>query len=229
MINLFCGYDRREALGFHVFADSVIAHASKPVSIRALSDRGMPVGSNAFTFSRFLVPWLSGYLGHAIFCDASDMLCLDDIVDLDALFDDRFAVQVVKRPDYRTRHPIKYVGTSMQCPNRDYARKNWASVMLINCAHDYWRALTPDALEHCAGLSLLQFGGLRLVDDDKRGLLREVGELPGEWNRIVDEGDPVDGAKLMHWTAGIPAFPHYRESPGAAQWHAQRAGMSEVA
>jgi hypothetical protein len=141
VINLFCGWDKREADGFHVFTHSVITRATQPVSIVPIAGMGMQQGSNAFTLSRFMVPWLMGYQGHAIFCDASDMLMLGDIADLDALFDDRYAVQVVKHPDYRTKHKTKYRGTDMECPNMDYNRKNWASVMLMNCEHPAWQNL----------------------------------------------------------------------------------------
>src|SRR3954469_13268172 len=34
-----------------------------------------------FTRSRFLVPWLCGYQGHAIFVD-NDVVCLDDVAKL---------------------------------------------------------------------------------------------------------------------------------------------------
>lgn len=227
MITLFCGHDQREALGHHVFVESVLERASTVVSIHALTSRGMPTGSNAFTFSRFLVPWLMGFKGHAIFCDAADMVMLGDIAELDAMFDPSYAVQVVKRPDYKTKHPIKYFGTAMQCPNRDYARKNWASVMLMNCEHPYWRPLDPQTLSSVAGLSLLQFGGLQLEDrGDKKA---EVGSLPREWNVILDEGDSAEGAKLLHWTAGIPAFPHYANAPCSDIWNAERNRMVEVA
>ncbi len=220
MIRLFCGFDQRESIGFHVFVASVLEHASQPVAIHALDSKGLPQGSNAFTFSRFLVPWLCDFQGHAIFADASDMLMQGDIAELNALYDDRYAVQVVQHANYKTRHPFKYVGTTMQCPNRDYSRKNWASMMLINCEHPYWRSLDHKTLNSVSGLSLLQFGGL------KDG---EIGSLPDEWNRIVDEGHPVDGAKVLHWTAGIPEFPHYAAAPGANLWFTARNLMSFAA
>lgn len=218
VIRLFAGHDPREAVGFHVFTASVVARASAFVAITALDSRGLPQGSNAFTYSRFLVPYLCEFSGHAIFMDGADMLCQADIAELDALFDPRFAVQVVQHAPYKTRHPIKYIGTEMQCPNLDYARKNWASVMLFNCAHPAWAVLTPEYLER-ASVQLLRFD--RVADD-------LIGALPNEWNRLVDEGHPVEGAKLLHWTAGVPAFKHYAAAPGAALWHAERAAMLEV-
>lgn len=212
MIFLFCGFDEREGIGFHVFVRSVIARASKPVAIIPLSSMGLPQGSNTFTMSRFMVPDLMNYQGHAIFADASDMLCLGDVAELDAMFDPKYAVQVVKHPSYKTRHRVKYRGTSMECPNTNYDRKNWASIQIFNCAHPAWQnAGTPLSI-----LDALQFKFL--ADED-------IGEISSEWNRIVDEGQPIEGAKLLHYTAGIPGFAAYKETPGAKFWHRERKAM----
>lgn len=221
MIHLFCGYDPREAIGFHVFVSSVLKHATQPVAIYPLAAEGLPQGSNCFTLSRFLVPYLMNYQGRAIFCDASDMLMLDDIAKLDALFDPRCAVQVVKHEAYKTKHPIKYLGTSMECPNMNYEKKNWASVMLINCEYQVLRPLwAPARLAELKPLGFLNFEGF---------LPDEVGRLPARWNRLVDEGHPEEGAGILHWTAGLPAFAKYQNTPGAEHWHRQRAAMMETA
>lgn len=207
MIQLFCGYDPREAVGYHTFCHSVVKRATAPVNFTPLSSMGLPQGSNTFTLSRFLVPYLMGFQGHAIFCDASDMLMLADIAELDALYDPTFAVQVVKH-EYQTRHKMKYMGTEMQCPNRDYSRKNWASVMLINCAHEDWRTATPESIASTPALEWLQFKNIA-----------DVGAIPAEWNCLVDEGQDSTNAKLLHWTAGIPCFPMYANAPRAEDWN----------
>jgi hypothetical protein len=212
MLHLACGYDRREHIGWEAFIASVRRRASVPVHFERIDSRTMQQGTNEFTVSRFLVPWLCHFKGRAIFCDASDQIMLADVAELDALFDPRYAVQVVKH-EYATRHPRKYVGTPMEAENLDYARKNWASVMLMNCEHPAWSRLTPGVIRDMRMLDLLQF---RFIDDDA------IGELPNEWNRLVDEGQPVEGAKICHWTAGIPAFHHYRHAPGADLWRAEQ-------
>ena len=209
MINLFCGYDPREHEGWETFVASVRRRTASPINFRRMGAMDMPEGTNEFTYSRFLAPYFCDFKGHAIFCDAADMIMLADVADLDALFDPRFAVQCVKHHDYKTRHPIKYQMTDMQCPNRDYSRKNWASVMLMNCEHPYWKTLTPQSMQGAHGVSLLQFAALKP---------EEIGALPDCWNRIVDEGQPVEGAKILHWTAGVPLFEHYRNAPGADLW-----------
>lgn len=209
MIRLFCGYDEREAAGFHTFVHSVLARASVPVSITALASMGLPQGSNSFTVSRFLVPFLMGYQGHAIFCDASDMLMLGDVAELDALFDPAYAVQVVKHGDYTSQHVRKYVGTPMECEQSNYPRKNWASLAIFNCEHAGCIPLEPNILAEARTLQLLQ---LDFLADD------EIGALPSEWNVLVDEGQADAGAKLLHWTAGIPRFKHYANARRSRDW-----------
>lgn len=217
MIRLFCGFDEREAVGFHVFIASVIRHASLPVCITPLHAQGLPQGSNTFTLSRFLVPYFMDFEGRAIYMDGADMLLQDDVAKLDSLFDDRFALQVVRHPTYATKHKIKYRGTDMECPNVDYPRKNWASVMLINCEHPVWPGFSnPARLAGAKIWDVLTFTGV--PDPD-------IGGLPDRWNRLVDEGQPVDNAAVCHWTAGIPGFKHYQDAPGADLWHGQRAAM----
>lgn len=215
MINLYLGYDVREDIGYQVFIASMREHSSGSTCCRRLDACGLPEGSNSFTFSRFLVPWLQGFKGHAIFADASDMLMLQDIAELDGLFDAQYAVQCVRHA-YKTRNPIKYIGTDMQCHNRDYQRKNWASLMIVNCEHPSWAHVTPEWVEAMseAPSTLL---ALKWIHDN------DIGYLPPDWNVLVDEGQEItETSCLLHWTAGIPAFKHYAKAPGAAVWHRQR-------
>lgn len=217
MIRLFGGYDQREAPGYHTFCASVIARASQPVSITPLSSLGLPEGSNTFTRSRFLVPWLCGFQGHAIFADASDMLMLADVAELDAMFDDGFAVQVVKHPDYESAHARKYIGTEMECEQSNYIRKNWASLMIFNCAHPAWQGSDPEEIAMFSAMELLQFQFV---------MNHDIGALPAEWNVLIDEGQPREGAKLLHWTAGLPTFRHYRNARASADWFAEFNAMA---
>jgi len=210
MIRLFCGYDEREAVGFHVFVSSVIRRASEPVSFTPISEVQTD-GSNAFTYARYKVAEMCGFQGWAIFADACDMLCLADIAELWDMQDERFAVQLVKN-SYNTRNPIKYLGTTMQCPNVDYPRKNWSSLMLINCAAPEWKLCETGMKAHL-------FTGF----PDER-----VGELPSQWNCLVDERQSSDGAKLLHWTAGIPGFDLYKTAERAADWHAEHDSMRKA-
>lgn len=209
MLTIFCGFDDRESIGYHVFCASVLHRSSIPVAFVPLRSCTAHQGTNQFTVSRFLVPYLMGYKGRAIFADAADMICLGDVAELEKILSDMNGAVGVVQHDYKTRHKVKYVGTDMQSPNVDYERKNWASLMLIDCEHPAWRAVTPSMVDSCTMLELLQF--LFMTND-------EIKSIPSEWNSLVDEGQPIEGAKLLHWTAGIPGFEYYVDAPGAGLW-----------
>lgn len=83
-IRVFIGYDPRQPVAVQVVAHSVFTRASVPVAITPLKLATLPMtrrGLTEFTYSRFLVPYLSGYRGLSIFLDA-DMLCLGDVKEL---------------------------------------------------------------------------------------------------------------------------------------------------
>ncbi len=211
MIRLFIGYDTREALAFHTFASSVIEHASVPVSIIALTQIALGAqqrdGSNAFTYSRFLVPELCDFDGWAIFADG-DMVMERDIAELWASRDDQHAVQVVKH-EYRTRHAIKYIGSTLECPNANYPAKNWSSVILWNCKHPSNRVLTQDYVNAMTGAHLHRFSWLKS---------EEIGSLFPSWNQLIGEDPPGDAA-LRHFTCGVPGIKHYADDYASWKWH----------
>ena len=212
-IPLYIGFDDREAFAYSVFCQSVIERASEPVEINPLASNmlggfdGQRDGTNAFIYSRFLIPALRDFSGWAIFADG-DMLCQADIAELWALRDDRYAVQVAQH-DYKTKSKIKYIGTNMESPNSDYPRKNWSSLILWNCSHPANRALTLDRVSKEPGSWLHRFSWL---SDEL------IGELPKDWNWLVNEYEANHDAKLLHYTLGVPAIPHYAEKDHAQEW-----------
>jgi len=97
---IFIGFDSKEVVAYHVLAQSIIEHASTPVAfspivlshLQGLFTRERnALQSTEFSFSRFMVPYLSGYEGWSLFVDC-DMLARADIAELWALRDERFAV-----------------------------------------------------------------------------------------------------------------------------------------
>ena len=224
-IPIYVGYDPREAVAYHVFCQSVIEKSSVPVAFfplyNGLIDNfdGQQDGTNAFIYSRYLVPELMHYNGWALFFDG-DMVCNVDIAELWALRDVHIgkAVAVVKH-DYKTREHRKYVGTSLESDNIDYPRKNWSSVVLWNCGHFANQALTRDSVATLGGEYLHRFGWL----DD--GL---IAELPHDWNSLVRE-DPPGCAYLNHFTLGVPGIKHYANDPASWRWHSALLGALRCA
>jgi hypothetical protein len=221
MINVFIGYDPREAVAFSVLAHSIEASASEPVSItplrlsqlkKVLTRERHPLQSTDFSFSRFLVPYLSGYSGWSVFMDC-DMLMRDDIANLWRLREERCAVMVVKH-DHVPKETVKFLGE----PQSKYEKKNWSSVMLFN--NGRCRALTPEYVNTASGLELHQF---KWLTDD--GL---IGALPDRWNHLVGYNAPRRDAALVHYTQGGPYFPGYAQCEYADEWRQQRDAMLEV-
>jgi hypothetical protein len=168
---------------------------------------GQQDGTNAFIFSRYLIPYLQGYNGCAIFCDG-DMHVDADIYELWELRDKTKAVQVVKH-NYDTKNHRKYIGTPIENDNIDYPRKNWSSVMIFNCGHPSNLILTPEYVSEAGGSILHRFQWLR---DE------EIGSLPPEWNHLVGEYEPSP-AKLYHHTLGSPGFSYYAECESSRSWN----------
>lgn len=216
MINLYVGHDPRESVGSFVFLSSMLRQTSVPVHVtylhkpmlRRVFGGDIADGTNAFTLSRFLIPFMQDWRGTAIFCDGADMLLREDIACLEVWRDPYTAVQVIKH-SYKTNAPRKYIGTAMEADNEDYERKNWASVMLINCSHFAWRKMTPSYLRSASKLDTLNFSWM---PDEW------IGEIPSYWNWLVDEYGPNPTARLLHWTQGVPGFPAYKDAHHADEW-----------
>jgi lipopolysaccharide biosynthesis glycosyltransferase len=215
MINIYIGYDPDEIAAYHVLANSIIRQASQPVAIIPVATHLVPIDrphhpkqSNTFAFSRFLVPHLQGFRGWAIWMDA-DMLCRADIAQLWAWRDPDKAIQVVKK-DYWPEDGKKFLGR----PQSSYPaladgtnRTLCSAMMLMNCAA--CKELTPEYVNRAEGLDLHQF---KWVNDHR------IGELPPEWQHVVEVDPPREDAKLVHFSLGGPWFTGFDDVEFAAEW-----------
>ena len=213
---IFIGYDQRETIAYHVLAHSILRIATAPVSITPIAlhqlkkvfDRPRhPMQSNDFAFSRWLVPYLCDYKGWAIWMDC-DMLIRRDIADLWALRDELFAVQVVQH-NHVPVEQTKYLGQDQHA----YWRKNWSSLMLLNC--ERCKKLTPEYVGTANGLDLHQF---KWLSDD------EIGPLPWEWNYLVgyDKKEQlIQPVANAHFTIGGPWFEEYKDVEFSNDWRAE--------
>lgn len=215
MLRVMIGFDPNETVAFHVLANSIMRHASVPVSITPLVLHQLPMTrprdacqSTEFAFSRFLVPWLCGFEGMAVFMDC-DMLCRADIAELFAEVDPDAAVSVVQHYYKPTEGPkfLEQVQTS-------YARKNWSSVMVFNNAR--CKKLTPYYVNTVTGLDLHQF---RWLEDG------ETGKLDPAWNHLVTEYAPNPDAKIVHFTRGTPCFKKFERCEFANEWREEQYKM----
>ena len=220
MIRVFLGYDHREAVAYHVACHSIHVRSSQPVEIAPVMLSQLEgvftrernnLQSTDFSFSRFLVPYLCNYQGWALFAD-SDVICLEDIANLWALRDDRYAVMCVHH-DHQPKEETKFLGE----PQTQYEKKNWSSVMLMNAAK--CKALTPEYVNTKSGLELHRFHWL---DGDDL-----IGEIPPKWNHLVDYNPELAENELgiLHYTEGGPYFEDYKDCGYADLWRREYDAM----
>ncbi len=211
-IPIFIGFDPRETVAYHVLCQSILARATMPVSItpialghlKSVFQRELhPLQSTQFSFSRFLVPWLCNYEGHAIFMDC-DMLVLDDIQNLWNLRSPEYAVQVIKHV-HVPREDTKFLGAVQT----KYAKKNWSSVMIFN--NELCRSLSPEYVNSASGLELHQFHWLAGE--------HLIGELPHRWNHLVGYDEKNPDVSNVHFTLGGPYFEEYRDCEYSQEWN----------
>lgn len=192
---IYIGYDSTQHIAYEVLQYSLRLHTSRDLDIRPICIKAIerehgwtrpidPLQSTEFTYTRFLVPYLCNYKGIALFMDC-DMLCLADISELFQLEMDNYALRVVKHD----HHPTKAtkMGGKVQT---FYPRKNWSSLMLMNC--EYLKVWTLRDVQEQSGAWLHRFES---IPDDL------IGDLPPEWN-VLDRYDT--STKLVHYTEGGP-------------------------
>ena len=222
MLQVYIGYDPREAVAFYTLAHSIVRRSSIPVSIAPLMQRQLkhlytrprgPTEATEFSLTRFLVPALAGYRGWSLFMDC-DMLCRADIAGL--------AVEIERQPDKAVlvvKHDYvpKTERKMLDQVQTKYPRKNWSSLMLFN--NERCRALTPEYVNSASGLELHRFAW---TED------RLIGDLRREWNWLVGEYDYKPEAKIAHFTLGGPWFDKYRDCHYAAEWFAELESLRSV-
>lgn len=218
-MRIFIGYDPVESIAYHVLVHSIVTRASTPASVAPVGNTVLPANiwtrkrskhdSTEFSNARFMVPWLAGYDGWALFMDC-DMLCLGDISDLFDLAEEHPDKAVlVRQHNHRPMYGEKFLGSEQTM----YPRKNWSSCMLMNCGHPIMRGLTPEFVCTAPGLDL---HGFKWCPD------AFIGELPAGWNTLIEHGPKVHDdtkvdLKLVHFTQGGP-WHGYLAQMYASQW-----------
>jgi lipopolysaccharide biosynthesis glycosyltransferase len=198
-MRVFIGYDRKQDVAYRTLVTSIRKY-NKTVSITPLiKDQLRATGlywredkadeSTDFTYTRFLVPYLSNYEGISLFID-SDTLVTTDICDILNHYDETKMVMCVQHEDYKVNSITKMDGRVQA----SYPRKNWSSVMLFNN-------------------SLCKILGLYIVNTSSAAYLHrmnwaddKIGRLPKTWNHLVGyyPKKKIKIPKLIHYTDGGP-------------------------
>jgi hypothetical protein len=205
---VFIGYDSRMPVVSDVLAYTIRKYASRPVDIIFLKLNELslqrfhdPLQSTEFTYTRFLVPYLCDFSGTALFLD-NDMICFDDIWKILDLPIDDYMLRVVKH-NYTPTSEVKMDGKIQSV----YPRKNWSSMMLMNC--EKLQCWSKDNVEKQSGAWLHRF---EPIPDD------QIGELPEGWN-ILDKEPDLSKVNLWHMTEGGPWFDKYQNILHSGVWY----------
>ena len=97
-----------------------------------------------------------------------DRLCLGDIKELDDLEMSQYALRVVKH-NHRPTEKLKMDGKIQTV----YPRKNWSSLMIINCQQ--LKLWTKEVVENMSGAYLHRF---KDIPDEK------ISDIPRTWNTL---------------------------------------------
>lgn len=214
-LKVYIGYDCREPEAYRVAVKSILAKSPgtpiTPLIIDRLESYGVlnrPIDrrgeiydliSNApcstdFAISRFVVPHLA-QTGWSLFVD-SDIVLMRPLEELMELADPYKAVMVVKH------QPLKESGVKMDGQVQTvYKRKNWSSVCLFNCDHPANHRLSLHDVNTRPGRDLHRFYWLH----DS-----EIGELPPEWNWLVNVNPKPEHPAIAHFTLGGPFTPGWK-------------------
>jgi len=212
IFRVFVGYDSRYPDVYEVCKRSIQKYVSvtvEPLNLQELRDQnaywGTQSGSTEFSFTRFLVPYLTGYTGKAIYCD-SDFLWTANITQIKYNINEDQGVFCVQ-------HNLpQSLMTNMKMdgqPQVYYPRKNWSSFMVFNCSHKVCKKLTPEYVSTTDGLSLhsLDWAG------------NSIGNLPLLYNFLVNYYTSDVTPLGIHYTDGGPWLPQYSSCPYSNLWH----------
>lgn len=218
-VTVYIGYDSTEPVAAAVLMHSILTRASAPVHLVPLTRTGVmgsyrrprtATESTEFSFTRFLVPYLSRYQGWSIFMDC-DMLCQVDLWSIvPHILDQKDKAVLVCQHDYVPKTATKMDGKIQTV----YPRKNWSSFMVFQNAE--CRTLTREYVRTASGADLHQFAWVK----DK-----DIGTLPLTWNWLSDEYAPNPSAEIIHFTLGGPYMKGHESCDHADLWNEEYAEM----
>lgn len=153
-MRIFIGFDPRQPIAVQVLMHSIYSRASKPVSITPLVLSQLPLkreGLTQFTYSRYMVPYLCGYEGEALFMDA-DMLFLGDVAELETICKPQdVSVCVVKNPRLRFEWPSLMYFKNAKCKKLEPRLIETGSPQTLDWAENNAIGEIPSEWNHLVG------------------------------------------------------------------------------
>ncbi len=195
-MKVYIGTDESQIIAAKVLEHSIRKHATRPVQVTHMLNLPYPKITNPavrpgtnFSFTRFMIPELSGFDGKAMYCDA-DMLVFGDI---STLWDIDFGKQTVlcTRQDYI---PEIWKENPAFTPGRQM------SVLLLDCARLDWHI---NRIIDQLNIGRITYKDLMTdICIEPKNNLRD--DLPPSWN-CLEHYEP-DSTKLLHYT-NVPTQP----------------------
>lgn len=221
-VKMFIGYDHIDTAlikAYSVCKYSIKKHSDievEPIILPELQKKGYywrnwHHGKQAsdFTYTRFLAPFLKGFYGYAIFCDA-DFVWNCDPMEMFDFVNPANAVTCVKHP-FSPWEPPKGIHLQTNQPRRAYHRKNWGSMMIFNCEHEYCKQLTPKFVnDHHTHPNVLL---------DLWWAKDAIGNLPHTYNYLVSYYHDIPNPKAIHYTEGGPWWKYAENVEFADVWN----------
>ena len=219
-LNIYIGYDSKEDIAYRVCKHSLLKRSSINLNVNSLKLNELiaknfyfrqvdPLASTEFTYSRFLVPAITGYKGWAIFCDC-DFIFFEDISLILKDLDKSQAIYCVKH-DYTPKERHKMDGQKQTI----YPRKNWSSLIVYNCEHPSNKILDVNLVNSESGSFLHQFKWLK---DSEIGSLDERWNWLEGWTSQHNNNIPY----AVHYTRGGPWFDEWQDVEYAKEWLNER-------
>lgn len=199
---IFIGYDSKTPEPYYVCRQSLINQGVDPAIIFPLMLEMFQCAgwywrdpnakaSTEFTYTRFLVPFLSGFYGQSIFCDNDFLWRKNPEILFDFMeADPSHAVRVVQHNIKKDQiDSIKMNGK----PQSWYPMKNWSSMMVFNNGHEDCKMLTPSMVSERDIDMLHQFKWTNYAPS-----------LPKAFNYLVGYGYTDSDPYAVHFTDGGP-------------------------
>ena len=222
MYNIYIGFDSSnygQQIAWEICKKSILKNCSDISKIniiklekKKLIEHGIfkrtdKDGATEFTYTRFFVPYLNNYKGHAIFVD-SDFLWECDILELfENYISDNSAVSCVKHAYTNCNGKSKMDGK----PQEWYPKKNWSSLMIFNCQHS--NVIKNLTLENVNTKTAKWLHRMEWCQEENN----EIMEIPKEYNYLVDYYNNGN-IKALHYTDGGPWHPGYENVTFGDRW-----------
>jgi len=195
MAKIFIGVDRRQPVAYNVLQWSLQWNSKRPLQIAPLLSTQLPEMRRGLTDFTYS-RYLVPYL-----CNFEGR----------ALFIDGDMV-VTEGTDINELFDMMPADFDIAV-NRSLPRFEWPSMMLFNC--ERFEHLTPEYVNDASHAPIV-YEDLNVFD------------IPEEWNRMVVTGGHYrdsEGAKILHFTQGLPCFFETQRTPGASVWQLYKRHM----